>query len=158
MGALDKARPGRENAKDWLTVKIVECLSAPMDESAAGKLNAYGGAYNILKEWSSGEGSPFTRSEADAWTRRMENEDGTEGPHWTFEQAKEIMEERGLSLDPVQFWAALCMIYSDYSSVAIKHKVGGNIEFYVDMAKAFLNDRDAPKDKLARYYRDIVSA
>ena len=30
------------------------------------------------------------------------------------------------------------------------------IEFYADMAKAFLDDKDAQPDKLARYYEYIV--
>ena len=75
----------------------------------------------------------------------MDNEDGTRGAHWTLEQAKQLLEDRGLDLDPTSFWAALCMGYSDYS-----------IEFYIDLAKAFLEDKDAPGDKLARYYREIV--
>ena len=48
------------------------------------------------------------------------------------------------------------MIYSDYVKVAKKHGVGDKIDFYADMAKSFLCDKDAPKDKLARYYEYIV--
>ena len=54
------------------------------------------------------------------------------------------------------FWAALCMMYSDYATAASKHGVGGDVDFYIDMACAFLNDKDAPKDKLARYYEHIA--
>ena len=59
-------------------------------------------------------------------------------------------------MNPIEFWVALCMIYSDYSNIAKKHGVGGNLEFYVDMAKAFLNDKDAAPDKLSNYYNYIV--
>lgn len=34
--------------------------------------------------------------------------------------------------------------------------VGDKIDFYADMAKSFLCDKDAPEDKLARYYEYIV--
>ena len=54
------------------------------------------------------------------------------------------------------FWVALNMIYSDYVKVAKKFGVGDKIDFYVDMAKAFLDDKDAGPDKLARYYKYIV--
>ena len=99
----------------------------------------------------------FTMEDAVKWTAKMENEDGTHGAHWTLDQAKQLLIQRGLDYDPVQFWAALCMVYSDYAKVAIKHGAGGNVDFYVDMACAFLYDRDAPKDKLARYYEYVVN-
>ena len=161
---LAQALPGRENAKDWLTMKIVECMVNPMDEQTAEKLSAYNGAYNAICQWdeeehpekksvvSSGSMSLETAKE---WTKNMQNEDGTKGPHWTIEQAKQIMAQRKISLNPIEFWVALCMIYSDYSNIAKKHGVGGNLEFYVDMAKAFLNDKDAAPDKLSNYYKYI---
>lgn len=99
---------------------------------------------------------PFTKEMADEWSKHMDNEDGTRGAHWTLEQAKQVMAQRGIECDPVQFWAALNMVYSDYVKVAKKHGVGDKIDFYADMAKSFLCDKDAPEDKLARYYEYIV--
>ena len=52
--------------------------------------------------------------------------------------------------------AVLNMIYSDYVKVAKKFNVGSNIDFYVDMAKAFLDDKDAGPDKLTKYYQYVV--
>ena len=52
---LAQALPGRENAKDWMTMKIVECMASPMDEQTAVKLNAYNGAYNAICQWSEDE-------------------------------------------------------------------------------------------------------
>ena len=163
---LEKALPGRENAKDWLTLKIVECLSVPMDEESAQKLSSYNNAYNAICQWEedeandiksvSNDSSSFSLDTAQAWTKKMKNEDGTQGPHWTLEQAKQIMAQRKIGLDPVQFWVTLNMIYSDFSPVAKKHGLGGSLEFYTDMAKAFLTDKDAKPDKLSRYYEYIV--
>ena len=99
---------------------------------------------------------PFDRRMAEEWTANMENEDGTKGPHWSFEQAKQVMAQRGIECDPAEFWAALNMIYSDYVKVAKKFNVGSNIDFYVDMAKAFLDDKDAGPDKLTKYYQYVV--
>ena len=164
MGTLEKALPGRQNAKDWLTLKIVECLSQPMDENVAAKLNAYNSAYNAVCQWSE-EPRPakkdvsdktFTLDVAEEWASKLQNEDGSSGPHWTMEQAKRIMAQRNLSLDPTEFWIAINLIYSDFSPVAKKHGVGGNLDFYVDMAKAFLNDKDAGPNKIARYYECVV--
>lgn len=164
---LEKALPGRENAKDWLTLKIVECLSVPMDEETSKKLASYNEAYNAICQWEEDEGGNYSRAAEDtastfsmdtarAWTKKMKNADGTQGPHWTLEQAKQIMAQRKIGLDPVQFWVALNMIYSDYSPVAKKHGLGGSLDFYADLAKAFLDDKDAKPNKLARYYENIV--
>lgn len=163
---LEKALPGRENAKDWLTLKIVECLSVPMDEDVAKKLSSYNNAYNAICQWEEEEdhdtkdisdtGSAFSLDTARAWTKKMKNADGTQGPHWTLEQAKQIMAQRKIGLDPVQFWVTLCMVYSDFSPVAKKHGLGGSLDFYADMAQAFLTDKDAKPNKLSRYYENIV--
>ena len=98
----------------------------------------------------------FTLDVAEEWASKLQNEDGSSGPHWTMEQAKRIMAQRNLSLDPTEFWIAINLIYSDFSPVAKKHGVGGNLDFYVDMAKAFLNDKDAGPNKIARYYECVV--
>lgn len=162
---LAQALPGRENAKDWLTMKIVECMASPMDEQTAGKLSAYNGAYNAICQWSEDEqpkkksassSESMSLETAKEWTKHMQNEDGTSGPHWSVEQAKQIMAQRNIALDVPAFWATLNMIYSDYSRVAKKYNVGNNLDFYVDMAKAFLEDKDAGPGKLSNYYNSIV--
>ena len=89
------------------------------------------------------------------WMEHLHNEDGTKGAHWSKEQAKQLMASKGYSGDPCEFWCALNAVYSDYSKVA--RKLGVNsIDFYAEMANAFLHDQDAEDDKLARYYEYIV--
>jgi len=98
----------------------------------------------------------FTKETAEEWVRSMENEDGTKGAHWTIEQVKQVMAQRGVNLDPVQFWVSLNAIYSDFGKVLKKHGIGDKIDLYVDLAKAFMEDKDAQPDKLARYYQYVV--
>lgn len=90
------------------------------------------------------------------WTSKMENEDGTKGPHWNMEQIKKVMEQRNMTGDPVEFWVAMNMMYSDYCKAA--KKLGVNtVDFYAEMAKAFLEDKDTGvPDKLTAYYENIV--
>lgn len=164
---LEQALPGRENAKDWLTMKIVECLAEPMDERTAEKLSNYNNAYNAVCQWSensyssaskqSGSSSEISEETAKEWTNKMQNEDGTQGPHWTLEQAKQIMAQRKIGYPPQCFWVILNSIYSDYSTVAKKHGLGGSLDFYVDMAKSWLDDKDAGPDKIAKYYQYVVN-
>lgn len=101
------------------------------------------------------EGSPMTREMAEEWTRNMHNEDGTKGPHWTMEQVKQVMAQKGIKYDPVEFYAILNAMYSDYCAVMKKHNVN-NIDMYVALASAWLNDSDAVPNKAAMYYECIV--
>ena len=97
----------------------------------------------------------MTAQIAEEWASKMQNEDGTTGPHWSMDQVKTVMQQRGIDFDLPEFYAALNMIYSDYVNVAKKLGIS-NIDFYVGMAQAFLDDKDAGKDKLLRYYRNVV--
>lgn len=103
----------------------------------------------------SARGDKLTREMAEEWLANIENEDGTTGPHWTMEQAKQVMAQKGVQGDPVEFWVALNMMYSDYCKVA-KKVAANNIDFYVEMAKAFLDDKDAAPHKLGMYYEYVV--
>lgn len=99
---------------------------------------------------------PMTKEMAQEWTRGMKNEDGTKGPHWTFEQTKQVMKQKGIECDsPESFWAVMNALYSDYCAVFKKHGVN-SMDMYVDLACAWLNDKDAVKNKAAAYYEHIV--
>lgn len=89
------------------------------------------------------------------WVSRMENADGTSGPHWSMDQTDQVMKQKGIGIDSGKFWCTMNMIYSDYVGVASKFGVN-NVDFYSDMAVAFLNDKDAVSDKLAAYYTHVV--
>lgn len=97
----------------------------------------------------------FDMQMAQEWTRRMQNEDGTTGPHWTIDQTNKVMEQRGVNEDPVKFWVAMNMIYSDFVNVAKKLGIS-NVDFYTEMTRAFLDDKDVSGDKLAKYYEYVV--
>lgn len=98
----------------------------------------------------------MTKDMAEEWLHGMQNADGTTGPHWTFEQCKQVMQQRGMSCDPVEFWVAMNAEYSDRCKVNEQHGIR-NIDFYVDSACAFwLEDKDAVKNKEAAYYRYVV--
>ena len=98
----------------------------------------------------------LNKQTAEKWMESLHNEDGTKGPHWTMEQVKQVMSQKNWQEDPVRAWVAMNMMYSDYCAAA--KKVNANtVDFYVNMAKAFLDDKDAgAEDKLAAYYYYIV--
>ncbi len=101
----------------------------------------------------------FSREDAMHWAERMQNADGTTGPHWTMDQTSAVADARGIPHD-IPRWAwgvAMNMMYSDYYDVAAEFGVN-RPEFYAALAKAFLMDKDGPgpEEKLCAYYRCIV--
>lgn len=98
---------------------------------------------------------PLTEEQISVWVGNMKNADGTTGPRWSMEKTEEARKQRGIQCDPLEFYAAVNMIYSDYVKVAEMANCS-NMDFYAYMAKAFLDDKDAQPDKLERYYRYIA--
>lgn len=120
-----------------------------MDETAYRRGGAQMG-------YSSGsEVQPMNRETAMEWTRQMQNADGSRGPHWPMEKTEEARNQRGIQCDPLEFYVAMNMMYSDYVKAAEKANCS-SMDFYAYMAKAFLDDKDAQPEKLARYYQYIV--
>lgn len=97
----------------------------------------------------------FDRNMAAEWTHGMQNADGTKGPHWTMEQTTDAMKKHGVNLDPVEFWAVMNSLYSDYCE-ALKKNNASTMETYVCLAKAWIEDGDAVPDKAAAYYTYVV--
>lgn len=92
---------------------------------------------------------------AQEWMENLQNEDGTKGPHWTKEQTTQLMKQKNISYNPLEFWVAMNAVYSDYCGAAKKSNVN-NIDFYVNMARAFIDDKDSQPNRLARYYTYIA--
>ena len=98
---------------------------------------------------------PMDERTAKRWVNHMQNADGSEGEKWSMEQAEQIMRQAGIDCEPAEFYAVLNAIYSDYAEVAKKHHMD-TVEYYVDMARAWLEDEDAVKHKAMAYYECVV--
>lgn len=97
----------------------------------------------------------MTMQEADAWVSHMKNADGSVGAHWTMEQTQQFRAQRGIDCKPIDFWVTMNMMYSDYCKAAKKNNAS-TVDFFADMAQAFLDDVDAKPDKLERYCKYVV--
>ena len=99
---------------------------------------------------------PMTREMADEWMTKIRNEDGTKGAHWSIDEVKRVMHQKGIECDPVKLWVAVNAEYSDRQAINKKYGVD-KLDFYIDSAIAYwLKDQDAVKDKLAAYYTHVV--
>lgn len=99
---------------------------------------------------------PLDKTTAHEWTKSMHNEDGSTGEHWSMDQTNSVLSKRGYNYDPVEWYAILNAMFSDYYPVAKKHGLAGSVDFYADMANAWLSDKDAVDDKAAVYFAKIV--
>lgn len=105
----------------------------------------------------------LTRHDYKAWEHKLKNADGSHGKH--FDDDKLISEAKryGVRFEDYSeddFIIATNMLYSDYCEV-FKNIITQSAEpmFYVKMAKAFLEDKDAKikgSEKLAMYYYCFV--
>lgn len=104
-----------------------------------------------------GSGSPhLTKEMAEEWMAMLQNADGSKGPHWTFEEVKNLMQTRGVQGDPMVVWVAMNAEYSDRAMLNRKYGVD-RPEYYLDAAVTnWLNDKDAVPDKVAAYYTHVV--
>jgi hypothetical protein len=108
-----------------------------------------------------GKPEMFSHKDMETWKSMMKNEDGTRGEHFRKEQVKHACQQAGIDCEEFGedvFGLAINMMYSDYCKVAKKYGVDMP-EYYADMAKAFLRDKDfdgKPEEKLYLYYKAIV--
>ncbi|MBO7275548.1 MAG: hypothetical protein J6V15_04160 [Clostridia bacterium] len=92
---------------------------------------------------------------AKRWVESMQSEDGRKGSRWNEMQAESIMHQMGIRENPIEFYAILNAMYSDYSKVAKEFGVD-RPDFYAKLAEAWINDKDAVEGKAAIYYECIV--
>lgn len=149
--------------KEKLHAALAEIETCPVSMRTVEQATAVAELLCWLDKLGSHEESDesFGREDAERWARHMENADGTTGAHWTMEQTTALADSMGISRE-IPRWAwgvAMNMMYSDYFDVAMKY--GQNRpEFYADLARAFLLDKDAPSPtkKLMAYYEHIARA
>lgn len=99
---------------------------------------------------------PLTREKAEEWVDQMKGENGRDGETWSFDEIEELAEKHNIPEQKmIDFYAVMNMLASDYYKVAEKFDVLED-EFFICMAKAFMGDKDAVKDKTAAYYQYVV--
>lgn len=103
----------------------------------------------------------MTPEQYEDWMHNLVNDDGTDGAKWSKQDFEGAVKKAGMDVSNFNqdaLWAATNMMYSDYCGVAKKFGVD-RPDFYICMAKAFLDDADFDGDgteKLSIYYHEIV--
>lgn len=98
---------------------------------------------------------PLTEQQAISWVKSMKNSDGSTGELITMEQAKEWIAKKGYTgIHLTDFYAMINAMKSDYSGVAKMFNIM-NDDFYGELARAFIMDKDAKPYKTS-LYRDYI--
>ena len=144
--------------KERLEKGIGEYMEMPVSERTSGAIRGMLECWDAINRMTKKD--TFSEADAHKWAEYMVNDDGTTGPHWTLDQTTAVAESVGLKFDHIydyDWWVTMNMMWSDYGKVAEKHGVG-TPEFFADLAKAFLFDKDGPGpvEKLAAYYHGVV--
>lgn len=81
-----------------------------------------------VKAYEAEHGPHFNEEHARKAVSKMENEDGTRGPHWSVEETTTLASQYGINLgsrfNRYDWFVALNMVYSDYYKVYIIEVVG----------------------------------
>lgn len=93
-----------------------------------------------VKAYEMEHGPHFNEEHARKAVMKMENEDGTRGPHWSLEETSALASQYGISLsgkfNRYDWFVALNMVYSDYYKVLLNITGSNNIKHYIEFAKA----------------------
>jgi len=115
---------------------------------APGAMNRPGGMQHQRYE-------PVDEQQAMHWVRKMKQPEGGRGmPAFKMEEAEALRKAHCPDCEPMEFFVALNMKYSDDYATAKKFGID-RPEFYAWLAKDFLMDEDAGPHKLQKYMQTI---
>lgn len=96
-----------------------------------------------VKAYEAEHGPHFNEEHARKAVSKMENEDGTRGPHWSVEETTALASQYGINLgsrfNRYDWFVALNMVYSDYYKVIISMTNSNSTKHFVELAKAWIN-------------------
>ena len=106
-------------------------------------------------------GPHFNEECAHKAVKKMENEDGSKGPRWSIEETERIAQQYGVNLKSEKFnkydwFVALNMIRSDFYRAVINMTGSDNVKHFVELTKAWLNDKDIEEGKMWFYFKYVM--
>ena len=111
------------------------------------------------KAYEAKHGPHFDEEHARKAVSKMENEDGSRGQHWSVEETSALANQYGIRFDSkfnkYDWYVALNMVYSDYYKVIVNMTGSNNSKYFVELAKAWICDKDIDEGKMWYYYSSI---
>jgi hypothetical protein len=103
----------------------------------------YGMDYG-MRDYGEMEYGKMSHKDIEKWKKHLKNQDGTMGEHFKKDQVHQVARQIGVNPEEYGehiFPLVMNMMYSDYCAVAKKFGLD-RPDFYAELAKAFLNDKD----------------
>lgn len=103
------------------------------------------------------QGEQLTKEIAERWVAGMKGADGSKGGRWKYNEIRQFAQNFGITGEHkvIEFFAIINAMASDYGKVAKKFGVD-KVDFYAELAKAWMDDEDAVPGKAMAYYDCIV--
>lgn len=159
----DYRRGGRMDRRDYESTTR-EYGHGPEDSRDYRRMRDYEDERDYRRDYEDGHDVPLELSKSDIyeWKHAMKNADGSKGGHYDLQQVVQAADKIGVhfkDFDEKELCITTNMLYSDYCTVLAKYIPHEKmLTACVELAKAFLEDEDAPagSEKLALYYHCIV--
>ena len=99
-------------------------------------------------------GKMLNEEMAEKWVHSMK----PYGEHWTKEQTDAVLEKHGLTVDKIEFYAIMNMVYNDYNKAIETDNMTEEekLNAYIKLAYYFIKDEDFGPNKVYEYYKTIV--
>ena len=102
-----------------------------------------------VKAYEAEHGPHFNEEHARKAVSKMENEDGTRGPHWSIEETTTLANQYGISLgnrfNRYDWFVALNMVYSDYYKVIINITNSNSTKHFVELVPLLITKETVPE-------------
>lgn len=134
----------KERATNKDTEALAEVSEMLLDSIKETEPEFYKHAESILYE--ALYGKKLTKELAEKIIHKMH----PHGMKWTLEQTTDVMHQKGLTLDTVDFWIVMNMAYNDYHEMFEE-----DLDKYVEYTKLFIKDDDAEEGKVYTYFTKI---
>lgn len=99
-------------------------------------------------------GKHLNEEMAETWVHNME----PYGEHWAKEQTDSVLSVNNLSVDSIDFYAGMNMVYNDYYKAIETDEMTDEekLNAYIKLAYYFIKDEDFGPNKMYEYYKTIV--
>lgn len=75
------------------------------------------------------------------------------GQQWSMSDVQRMIDKKMIQGNPVYYYMVLNMVYNDYYETAARFGLQSNPDFYIALAKDFINDPDGAPHKVEKYFR-----
>lgn len=107
-----------------------------------------------FKTYESAYGKKLNEEMAKEWVHSMR----PYAEHWTKEQTDTVLKNQGLSVNEIDFYVAMNMMYNDYSKVFENKDISEEKEMktYIKLAYYFIKDEDFGEGKVFECYKMVM--